>query len=142
MKTIAKIFFVALISIIHFISCSSSEETQVKKEENETDTVYVFDEIPPEDTFEFEAPVQQSFDVYVVQIGAFSTFDRAKEFADQSWVKLNREIKVEYKQAKNLYVVWVYPPFQDKVSAEGYRTEIQRKGEFKDAWIVTVESKK
>jgi hypothetical protein len=142
MRTIAKIFFIILIISSLFISCSSSEETQVNKQEIEKDTVYVFDEIPPEDTFKFEAPVQQSFDVYIVQIGAFSTFDRAKEFADQSWAKLNREIKVEYKETKTLYVVWIYPPFQDKTSAEGYRTEIQKDGEFKDAWIVTVESKK
>ena len=142
MRTIAKIFFIVIISFCLFVSCSSSEETQVKKPEIETDTVYVFDEIPPEDTFEFESPVPQSSDVYVVQIGAFSTFDRAKEFADQSWAKLNREIKVEYKETKNLYVVWIYPPFQDKTSAEGYRSEIQKDGEFKDAWIVMVESKK
>ncbi len=142
MKTFTKIFFLFSISIIYFISCSSSEETQVKKQEIDKDTVYVFDEIPPEDTFEFEAPVPQSFDVYVVQIGAFSTFDRAKEFADQSWTKLNKEIKVEYKETKNLYVVWIYPPFKDKTSAESYRIEIQKDGEFKDAWIVTVESKK
>lgn len=142
MRVFGKIFFVVLIISCLFISCSSSEETQVKKQEIETDTVYVFDEIPSEDVFEFETPVQQSFDVYVVQIGAFSTFDRAKEFADKSWVKLGREIKVEYKQVKNLYVVWVYPPFQDKTSAEVYRNDIQKSGEFKDAWIVTVESKK
>ena len=140
MKTFIKTFLSILVICYLFISCSSSEETQVKKEEVDKDTVYVFDEIPPEDIFEFESPVQQSIDVYVVQIGAFSSFDRAKEFADQSWTKLNKEIKVEYKQAKNLYVVWIYPPFQDKQSAEGYRNKIQKSGEFKDAWIVTVES--
>jgi cell division septation protein DedD len=142
MKTLAKIFYVVGISSCFFISCSSSEETQVKKEEIETDSVYVFDEIPPEDSFKFESPVQQSFDVYVVQIGAFSTFDRAKEFADQSWTKLDKEIKVEYKQTKNLYVVWIFPPFQEKSSAESYKNDIQKSGEFADAWIDTIESKK
>ena len=140
MRTFAKIFITLLILSCVIVSCSSSEETQVKKQQFETDTVYVFDEIPPEDVFEFETPAQQSFDVYVVQIGAFSSFKRAKDFADQSWTELNREIKVEYKQAKDLYVVWIYPPFQDKTSAEVYLNEIQKSGEFKDAWIVTVES--
>ena len=140
MRTFTKIFFTLLILSCVLISCSSSEETQVKKQQVETDTVYVFDEIPLEDVFEFETPAQQSFDVYVVQIGAFSSFERAKDFADQSWSELNREIKVEYKQAKNLYVVWIYPPFPDKTSAEIYSNEIQKNGEFKDAWIVTVES--
>lgn len=142
MRIFAKIFFTLLNLSCILISCSSSEETQVKKQEVETDTVYIFDEIPPEDVFKFETPAQQSFDVYVVQIGAFSSFERAKDFADKNWTEINREIKVEYKQAKNLYVVWIYPPFQDKTSAEVYRNEIQKSGEFKDAWIVTVESKK
>ena len=142
MRTFVKIFFTLLIISCVLISCSSSEETQVKKQEVDIDTVYVFDEIPPEDIFEFETPAQQSFDVYVIQIGAFSSFERAKDFADQSWTELNREIKVEYKQDKNLYVVWIYPPFQDKTSAEVYRNDIRKSGEFKDAWIVTIESKK
>ena len=142
MSTYSILFLIVLIISCFFISCSSSEETQVKKQEIDKDTVYVFDEIPPEDIFEFEAPAQHSFNVYVVQIGAFSSFDRAKDFADKSWNKLNKEIKVEYKGAKNLYVVWIYPTFQDKSSAEDFRNEIQGSGEFKDAWIVTVESKK
>lgn len=142
MKTFTKIFFFFSINIIFFISCSSSEETQVKSQTDEKDTIYVFDEIPPEDTFKFESPVPQSTDVYVIQIGAFSTFDRAKEFADQSWAQLNKEIKVEFKQDKNLYVVWIYPPYIDKSSAESYRSNIQLGGDFKDAWIVIVESKK
>ncbi len=142
MRTFAKIFFTLLILSCVLISCSSAEETQVKKQQVETDTVYIFDEIPSEEVFEFEAPVQHSFEVYVIQIGAFSTFDRAKEFADKSWVKLGREIKVEYEQTKNLYVVLIYPPFKDKSKAVGYRNEIQKSGEFKDAWIVTVETKK
>ena len=128
-------------TLLFFISCSSSQETNVEKQE-EKDTVFVFDEIPPEDLFELETPTQKTVDQFVVQIGAFSTFERAKEFADQSWVKLNKEIKVEYKEEKNLYVVWVYPPFTDKISAENFRTKIQQGGEFSDAWIATVEAKK
>lgn len=121
-------------------SCSSSEETQVKKQE--TDSLYIFDEIPPEDVFKFESPAQQFVDVYVVQIGAFSNFERAKEFADNSRAILNKDIKVEFNEKKNLYVVWIHPPFQDKGAAETYRNDLWRYEEFKDAWIVTVESKK
>lgn len=124
-----------------FSSCSSSsEETQVKKQE--TDSLYIFDEIPPEDSFKFESPTQQSVDIYVVQIGAFSNLERAKEFAEQSRAKLNREIKVEFNEKKNLYVVWIHPPFQEKTKAEAYRSELWNHEEFKDAWIVTIESKK
>jgi hypothetical protein len=49
---------------------------------------------------------------------------------------------VEFAEKKNLYVVWIHPPFQDKISAENYRSEIGKNEEFKDAWIVTIDSKK
>ena len=125
----------------YFVACSSSQETQEKSGE-QTDTVYVFDEIPSENIFEFESPIPEIKDVYVVQIGAFSEFERAKNFAEESQQMLNTEIKVEYKQDKKLYAVWIYPPFQNKESAINYRNEIQRGGEFGDAWVTTISAKK
>jgi cell division septation protein DedD len=135
-----KIISLILLSPIVFHSCSSSEETQVKKQV--TDSLYIFDEVPPEDIYKFESPVQQAVDVFVVQIGAFSDLERAKEFAEQSRVILKKDIKVEFIQQKNLYVVWIHPPFENKSEAESYRNELRNSDEFKDAWIVTVESKK
>jgi cell division septation protein DedD len=121
-------------------SCSPFEETQVKKQE--VDSLYIFDEIPPEDSFKFEAPVQESVDVFVVQIGAFSNLESAKDFAEQSRETLNKDIKVEFNDKKNLYVVWIHPPFQEKSAAESFRNDLRNYEEFKDAWIVMVESKK
>jgi cell division septation protein DedD len=135
-----KIISLILLSPIVFHSCSSSEETQVKKQV--TDSLYIFDEVPPEDIYKFESPVQQAVDVFVVQIGAFSDLERAKEFAEQSRVILKKDIKVEFIQQKNLYVVWIHPPFENKSEAESYRNELRNSDAFKDAWIVTVESKK
>jgi hypothetical protein len=129
--------------IVNF--CSPFEETQ-KNQDNEkeksVDSVYIFDEIPPEDSFKFEAPVQESVDVYVVQIGAFSNLGSAKDFAEQSRETLNKDIKVEFNDKKNLYVVWIHPPFQEKGAAESFRNDLLNYEEFKDAWIVTIESKK
>lgn len=140
MNTYKIILALAGASFCVFVSCSSSEETQVKKQE--TDSLYIFDEIPPEDSFKFEAPVQESVDVYVVQIGAFSNLGSAKDFAEQSRATLNKDIKVEFNDKKNLYVVWIHPPFQEKGAAESFRNDLRNYEEFKDAWIVTVESKK
>lgn len=131
--------FVSIAAII-LSSCSSSQETQVKKAE--TDSVYVFDEIPPEETFKLESPVQQTVDIYVVQIGAFSNLERAKDFAEQSRAILNKDIKVEFNEKNNLYVVWIHPPYELKSLAESYRDELWNYEEFKSAWIVTIESKK
>lgn len=129
-----------LVAFWIFNSCSPFVDTQVKKQE--TDSLYIFDEIPPEDVFKFESPVQQSFEIYIVQIGAFSDLERAKEFAEQSRVILNKDIKVEFNEKKNLYVIWIHPPFQDKKEAESYRIDLRNYKEFIDAWVVTLESKK
>jgi cell division septation protein DedD len=137
-----KLYIIPAILVTFWIvnSCSPFEETQVKKQE--TDSVYIFDEIPQEDAFKLETPVPQNFEVYVVQIGAFSDLERAKEFAEQSRAKLNKDIKVEFNEKKNLYVVWIHPPFQEKSAAETFRTELWNYEEFKDAWIITIESRK
>lgn len=129
-----------LVAFWIFNSCSPFVETQVRKQE--PDSLYIFDEIPPEDVFKLESPVPQSLEVYVVQIGAFSDLERAKEFAEQSRSKLNRDIKVEFNEKKNLYVVWIHPPFQEKTAAETFRGELWNYEEFKDAWIITLDSKK
>jgi len=137
--------FFMMSSLIFFASCSSTEETQKNQDtekEKSVDSVYIFDEIPPEDSFKFEAPVQESVDVFVVQIGAFSNLESAKDFAEQSRVTLKKDIKVEFNDKKNLYVVWIHPPFQEKSAAESFRNDLRNYEEFKDAWIVTIESKK
>jgi len=59
MKINLSILIAFKISLFIINSCTSSEETQLKKQEIRADTVYVFDEIPPEDIFEFESPVLQ-----------------------------------------------------------------------------------
>ena len=131
---------VILVAFWIFNSCSPFVETQVRKQE--PDSLYIFDEIPPEDVFKLESPVPQSLEVYVVQIGAFSNLETAKEFAEQSRAKLNKDIKVEFNEKKNLYVVWIHPPFQEKTAAETFRSELWNYEEFKDAWIITLDSKK
>jgi len=137
-----KFYIVPAILVTSWIvnSCSPFEETQVKKQE--VDSLYIFDEIPPEDVFKLETPVQESVDVYVVQIGAFSNLGSAKDFAEQSRVTLKKDIKVEFNEKKNLYVVLIHPPFQEKGAAELFRNDLRNYEEFKDAWIITVKSKK
>ncbi|MCU0405540.1 MAG: hypothetical protein MUE64_00975, partial [Ignavibacteriaceae bacterium] len=68
--------------------------------------------------------------------------ERAREFADNSRAIVNKDIKVEFNEEKNLYVVWIHPPFQEKAAAEVFRNDLWNREEFKDAWIVKIESKK
>lgn len=142
MKNFLYLSIFSIILSIIFTSCSSSQETAKEVKDTKEEEVYVFDEIPPEDTFKLESPVQQTYETYVVQIGAFSTLERAKEFAEQSRAKLNKDIKVEFNSKKNLYVVWIHPPYEQRSMAEAYRNNLWMDVDYKDAWIVTIESKK
>jgi cell division septation protein DedD len=142
-----KLYIIPAILVTFWIvnSCSPFEETQKNQDtekEKTVDSVYIFDEVPPENLFKLESPVQQSSEVYVVQIGAFSNLETAKEFAEQSRAKLIKDIKVEFNEKKNLYVVWIHPPFQEKTAAENFRSKLWNYEEFKDAWIITIESRK
>ncbi len=122
------------------MGCSSSDNTvsQRKTENNK----YIFDEVPPENYYKFETPPEVKNALYVVQIGAFSTLERAKQFADISRKKLQKDIKVNYNVRNNLYVVQIHPPFKTKTDAERYRNELWRTEDYSDAWVLLIEEDK
>jgi hypothetical protein len=132
------LFFCASLCI--FYSCSSSEE--VKKESRNTeDTTYVFDKVPPENSYKIGETEATSKTIYVVQIGAFSNFERAGSFAKSSQLKLKKDIKVDYDESRKLYLVRVNQNFYKKSDALTYRDEIRNYPEFKDAWVVEMNLK-
>lgn len=121
--------------LILFFSCTPAEET-TKKEE-----VYVFDEVPVENTItppptgEYPALTETYF---VVQIGAFTTKDRAENFAESSRKKVLNEISISYSETVNLYVVQIVPFYRSRQEAEMVRDNLRRITDFNDAWIVTI----
>jgi hypothetical protein len=122
-----------LITIL--ICCTSSQQSQGE------DKVYVFDEIPKENTITApktgEYPnLDQTY--YVVQIGAFTTKERADTFAEMSKTKIKNEIDITYSDPIKLYVVQITPFYKSKKEAELVRDEIRLNPEFNDAWIVTI----
>lgn len=134
MKTSGYLIIMLLGALI-FSSCTPSEET-TKKEE-----VYVFDEIPSENTI--TPPVTGEYPTlaetyYVVQIGAFTTKDRAESFADQSRQKLLNEISITYSERVSLYVVQVVPFYKSRQEAEIVRDNLREISDFSDAWIITI----
>lgn len=130
-------FYVTFLLVIMFIfsSCTPSEET-TKKEE-----VYIFDEVPVENTITppttGEYPTLED-SYYVVQIGAFTTKDRAENFADMSRKKLLNEVSISYSDRVNLYVVQIVPFYKSRQEAEIVRDNIKQIPEFSDAWIITI----
>jgi len=118
---------------LFFSSCSSSEEIGKGKEKE--DEIYIFDEVPPEDSYKFEKPVNNAKLHFVIQIGAFSTRERAELFAESSRRDLNRGIAVIYNDDVNLFVVRLEEIFSSKIKAERVRANLWQIEEYNDAWI-------
>ena len=121
--------------IFFLVGCTSSQQSA------EEDKIYVFDEIPKENTIEApktgEYPdISQAY--YVVQIGAFTTKDRAEAFAEMSKGKIKNDIGITYSDNVKLYVVQINPFYKSKKEAELVRDEIRLIPEFSDAWIVSI----
>ena len=131
-------FCIIVISVAVYIltSCSTSSN-EIRTTKKVIDSTYVFDKVPPENIYEFDTEEKNPDTIYIIQIGAFSTLERAKEFSEFSRTKLKKDIKVEFKENKKLYVVQIYPYYNDKKKAETYRRELINYKEYKDAWIAT-----
>ncbi|HSL88677.1 MAG TPA: SPOR domain-containing protein [Ignavibacteriaceae bacterium] len=135
MQTFIYFLTIMIFGALIISSCTPSEET-TKKEE-----VYVFDEIPSENTI--TPPVTGEYPTlaetyYVVQIGAFTTKERAESFADKSRQKLLNEISITYSERVSLYVVQIVPFYKSRQEAELVRDNLREISDFSDAWIITI----
>ena len=102
----------------------------------------MFDQVAP-DTVKKQAPPVENTTVqtpyYLVQIGAFSTRDKAESFSGIAKTKLNYDVKIKYNDVIKLFVVQLSPPFSSRPEAEKVRNDIKQYKEYNDAWIVTVD---
>lgn len=120
--------------MLFFFGCSSSQETTITEEEE----IYVFDEIP-EDSLseEYIPPVQVTKTTkYVVQIGAFTTEDKAQTFANESRKILEYTLNIEFSPDVELFVVQL-PPFDTRSEAERVRNALWKNKKFTDAFILS-----
>lgn len=132
-----KIFFlISILSIMNlFFSCAPPQQT------TEGERIYVFDEQKNDDKIEVKKDGEFpdiSGTYYVVQIGAFTTKDRAEKFAEISKTKISRDIIITYSEDNNLYLVQLSPFYKSRQEAELIRDELKIIPEFSDVWIVTV----
>ncbi|HSP87337.1 MAG TPA: SPOR domain-containing protein [Ignavibacteriaceae bacterium] len=134
-----RIFFLfAFIQILNF-SCSSSKEETRDEEIKDEDETYIFDEIPEneiENTEEENEVISDNI-FFLIQIGAFTTKEKAESFADISRNKLGEEISVSYNDEVNLFVVRLDKKFNSKNEAEIVRDELRKMEDYKDAWILS-----
>lgn len=133
-------------------ACGGSKETtEEQKQLPKSDSVYVFDQpLTPthpgsialrKDSLEVQPKViAPNIEVkyYIVQIGAFTTKEKAEEFAEMAKNNLKYKIEISFSNNINLYVVQLSPPYSEKQEAEAVRNELWKSEKFKDAWILTV----
>ncbi len=131
-----KIIFYTFISLIFFAGCST-----LHQETDEQKQVYVFDEVPEDKTIDVpktgEYPnLKEAY--YVVQVGAYTTEERANTFAEMSRKRTNYKFSIVYSESLKLYLVQVIPFFKSRTEAEEVRNNLWKITEFVDAWILTV----
>ena len=137
----------AIIPFIMFIfACSGSEETT---EENtaQDQEIYIFDDISdtdstltteneplPVDTVETIVSLP---DKHIVQVGAYTTEERAQRFVMLNQSKIEWQMKISYSTRVQLWVVQL-PPFATRAEAEEVRGKLWKIPTFQDAFIVPV----
>lgn len=112
--------------------------------------IYVFDDLPtvsedssaaevslPKDSVDVERPLGSADFIYFIQVGAFTTQERAERFKLFNQKKINYPLDISFSPEVNLWVVRL-PKFDTKTEAEKVRDDIWMIEEFKDAFIVTV----
>ncbi len=124
------------LGVLLFLSVSCSSSKQNTDEESGDDDVYIFDEVPLDDSNNTQnAPEELNYNFFV-QIGAFTTRTSAQDFAEKSTNFLNDELEIKYNDKTELYAVRLKEMFNSRTEAEKIRNKIRQSDRFKDAWIV------
>lgn len=136
MNKIFALIFIA--SGFYMAGCSSSQKTE--NMDIGRDSVYVFDSVTDADTNKIE-PLEypdMGKTYYVVQIGAFTSSERARQFAAESKQFLPYDIKTSFSRQNNLYVVQLSEYYTSRTEAETVRNDLWKMEKFRDAWILTI----
>ena len=143
MKT--NLIIILSFTFILFTACSSSEETTTETTQAETQPeVYVFDDVTEpadsvnevKETIPPEPVVESPAAKYIVQVGAFTTKERAEQFYNENSSKISYPMNISYSDEVKLFVVQL-PAFSTREEAEKVRNELWQTSTFKDAFIVT-----
>ncbi|PIQ09336.1 MAG: hypothetical protein COW71_06925 [Ignavibacteriales bacterium CG18_big_fil_WC_8_21_14_2_50_31_20] len=134
-----KIIFI-IISIIILYGCSSIQENETS---NNSTEAYVFDNIEitdstkkePVETNESTEIVEKTIEMYIVQIGAFTTQEKAEVFLNKFKNKIKYDLNIHFDEGKGLYVIQL-PPFRTREEALKVRDELKTINELEGTFIV------
>lgn len=151
---IIRILYLSLLII--FASCSGSQESTETDTANEQE-IYIFDDVSEEQdsnnvNLEDLPPLAESEPVkidtvetlvskpddYIVQVGAYTTEERAQRFVMLNQSKIEWKMQITYSTRVELWVVQL-PSFPTRSEAEEVRNALWLKPSFKDAFIVPEE---
>lgn len=155
-----KLFSILItISMVLLIGCTSSEETTKQSEKKEPD-VYIFDDIQKDavnlnDTTKTIPTVGEVKSVpvkidsvksgqtisgkrFIIQLGAFTTKERAESFINENKSKTELAMNIIYREQIKLFAIQL-PPFATKEEAEKTRNNLWQVPSFKDAFIISIE---
>jgi len=161
-----KIFFFVFLLLIS-VACSSTKETTKQTSDSSSEEVYVFDDVsdvPNVDTTlsheAIEVAVEQKAEAsqpvspaqpqpvvtptsttiengYTVQIGAFSTRDKAETFVKSIKNSISYLLTIKFVEKTGLHAVQL-SPFKTRKEAENARNELWKNPKFSDAFIVYI----
>jgi cell division protein FtsN len=152
-----KFLLIILLGIILF-GCSASEET-FENSAQKLPEILVFEEVDKldstlikEDTLKNEMPkpmIDEKTEIhtinatnkqlkYIIQVGAFSTMERADAFIKENQQKINNKMVISFNEQTKLYAVQ-FTPVNEREYADQIRNSINQISAFKDAFIITIE---
>jgi len=105
-----------------------SKDTKPASEIESKDSTYTFD-------FESKEETSTTFQLFIVQLGAFSTLEKAETFVSNTKDKSNYELNIHYSDKVKLHVVQL-TPFRTREKADEVRDELRKIKEFNGAFIV------
>ena len=132
--------------------CSTTQQTTDDESKKQPD-IYVFDDVDKVDSLKTTADttvieptelaqravvLPEKTLKFIVQVGAFSTKERAESFVSENQSKLDLKMAISFNESTQLQVVQL-PPFSTRESAEEYRNKIWKIPVFRDAFIITIE---
>ncbi len=137
------LLFGSFLMLVYFAGCSSQPAENSQDKASQKPVIDTLKVVEAPDTMKTEAKAD-SIDIpsgkkFTVQIGAFTTIDKANSLSSEAGKVFQKDFVVSYNDVIKLYVVRSIPLFDTKLEAESLKAEIQKIKGYEDAWVVTLE---
>ena len=130
--------YLVLITFLFLYSCSALQESDSNSSDS-TKNVYVFDDVSLKDSTNNVAEelpeTTRIIEMYIVQVGAFSTLEKAETFVSSVKDKTDYDLNIHLRESDNLQVIQL-PPFRTREEAEKVRDQLKTIQELEGTFIV------